>query len=42
MAGARQDERRKNIEPKNQIYVFLDRVYPDEFLDKVYNNKINM
>lgn len=42
MAGARQDDRRKNIEPKNQIDVFLDRVYPDEFLDKVYNNKINM
>lgn len=42
MAGARQEERRKQIQPKNQIDVFLDRVYPDEFLNKVYNNKIDM
>lgn len=42
MAGARQEERRRQIEPKNNIDVFLDRVYPDEFLNKVYNNKIDM
>lgn len=42
MAGARQEERRKQIQPKNQIDVFLDKVYPDEFLNKVYNNKIDM
>lgn len=39
MAGARQDERHKNIPPKNDVDVFLDNNYPDEFLDKVYNNK---
>ena len=39
MAGARQDERHKNIPPKNDVDVFLDNTYPDEFLDKVYNNK---
>ena len=39
MAGVRQDERHKNIPPKNDVDVFLDNNYPDEFLDKVYNNK---
>ena len=39
MAGVRQDRRHKNIPPENEIDVFLDNNYPDEFLDKVYNNK---
>lgn len=39
MAGVRQDERHKNIPPKNNVDIFLDNNYPDEFLDKVYNNK---
>ena len=42
MAGARQEERRRQIEPKNNIDVCLDRVYTDEFLNKVYNNNIDM
>lgn len=39
MAVARQQERHKNLEPKNQIDVFLDKAYPDEYLDMIYNNK---
>ena len=39
MASARQQQRHKNIEPKNQIDVFLDKTYPDEVLDRIYNNK---
>lgn len=42
MAGARQNERRKNIPPKNSIDVLIDEIYPDERLDKIYNNKIEM
>ena len=32
----------KNIEPKNNLDVFLDEYYPDEFLDRIYNNKKNV
>ena len=39
MAGVRQDERHKNIPPKNNVDIFIDDNFPDEFLDKVYNNK---
>lgn len=39
MAVSRQQERHKEIPAKNQIDVFLDNVYPDEFLDRIYNNK---
>lgn len=39
MAAARQQERRQNIPPKNSIDVFVDKHYPDELVDKVYNNK---
>lgn len=39
MAGGRQEQRHKNIPPQNDIDIFLDNNYPDEFLDKVYNNK---
>ena len=42
MAGNRQQERRKQIPPKNRIDVFLDQTYPDEYLDRVYNNKIEI
>ena len=34
MAGIRQNERRKNIPPD-----FIDKKYPDEYMDKVYINK---
>ena len=39
MAGVRQDERHNNIPPKNDIDIFLDNNFPDEFLDRVYDNK---
>ncbi len=39
MAGNRQQERRQNIPPNGAVDEFLDRVYPDELLDRIYNNK---
>ena len=42
MAGNRQKERHLNIPPSNALDEFIDRTYPDEFLDKVYNNKKEM
>lgn len=39
MAGSRQQERRQNIPAKNFVDEFLDRTYPDELLNRVYNNK---
>lgn len=39
MAGNRQQERRQNISAKGTIDEFLDRTYPDELLDRIYNNK---
>jgi len=39
MAGSRQQERRKNIPAQGVIDEFLDRTYPDELLDRIYNNK---
>lgn len=42
LAASRQQERRKNIPPKNDLDVFLDKQYPDEFLDRIYNNKKNV
>ena len=42
MAAARQEERRKDISPKNSFDEFIDKAYPDEYLDKIYNNKKNV
>ncbi len=39
MAGNRQQERHQNVPANGTIDEFLDRVYPDELLDKIYNNK---
>lgn len=39
MAGNRQQERHQNIPAKGTIDEFLDRAYPDELLDRIYNNK---
>lgn len=39
MAGNRQQERRQNIPADGAIDEFLDRAYPDELLDRIYNNK---
>lgn len=40
LACSRQSERAKNIPPKNNIDIFLDNKYPDEYLNKIYNTKI--
>ena len=42
MAASRQEERRKDIPPKNSIDKFIDKAYPDEYLDRIYNNKKNV
>ena len=42
MAVDRQQERRENIPPKNDFDIFLDKTYPDEFLDRIYNNAKNV
>lgn len=42
MAASRQEERRKDIPPKNSIDEFIDKAYPDEYLDRIYNNKKNV
>ena len=39
MAGNRQLKRREGIPPKHKLDEFIDKTYPDEFLDRVYNNK---
>ena len=39
MAGNRQQERHKQMPAKGPVDEFLDRVYPDELLDRIYNNK---
>lgn len=41
LAANRQEERRKKIPPKNNLDIFLDRAYPDIYMDRIYNNKIN-
>lgn len=40
MAAKRQYERRENIAPQNNIDEFLDIYYPDEYMNKVFTNKI--
>ena len=40
LAVYRDSERHKNIAPKNQIDVFLDKYYPRETIEKVYNNAV--
>lgn len=42
MAAYRQKERHKDIPAKNQVDVFLDENYPDQFLDRIYNNKVEI
>ncbi len=39
IACGRQHNRQNNIAAQNQLDTFLDIHYPDEFLDKIYNNK---
>ena len=42
LAANRQQERREQIPPKNDLDTFLDKAYPDELLDRIYNNKKNV
>lgn len=39
VAVDRQVRRRHNIEPGNKLDIFLDKYYPDEYIDKVFANK---
>lgn len=39
MAADRQEARKDGIPPQNNIDMFLDSTYPDEVLDRIYNNK---
>lgn len=41
-AANRQTERRNNILPGNEFDMFLDRYYPDDYMDRVYANKKEM
>ena len=41
LAARRQYERREHIAPQNDIDEFLDEHYPDEFMNKVFANKID-
>ena len=38
-AAERQTQRKKNIEPENELDIFLDEYYPDERMDKIFANK---
>lgn len=39
LAANRQQERHNLIAPQDNLDIFLDTYYPDEFMDKVYHNK---
>lgn len=39
MVADKQKQRMFNIPPRNKIDMFLDNTYPDEYMDKIYNNK---
>lgn len=39
MAAIRQKERVENIPPEGEIDRFLDSMYPDEYMDEVFENK---
>ena len=40
IAGARQNERMQKLEARTKIDVFLDKHYPDEFMNQIYDNKM--
>ena len=40
-AADRQSERRKNMDCENKLDVFLDKYYPDEYMDRIFANKRN-
>ena len=39
MAAERQIERKRNVEPENKMDLFFDEYYPDEYIDRIFNNK---
>jgi len=39
MAADRQTERKNSIEPENHLDLFLDENYPDEYMNRIFNNK---
>lgn len=39
IASNRQTERRNNISPESKLDLFLDKYYPDEYMDKIFANK---
>lgn len=39
MAAYRQFERKKNIAPENEMDEFLDKHYPDEYMNRIFANK---
>lgn len=39
IAANRQTERRNNILPENKVDIFLDKHYPDEYMDRIFANK---
>ncbi len=41
-ATYRQKERKENIEPSNHIEVMLDKYYPDNYLNAIYNNAVKV
>lgn len=42
MAAVRQDERNREITASSNIDVFFDKYYPDEVMDEIYENKIEI
>lgn len=39
MAAERQIERKSNVEPENKMDLLFDEYYPDEYIDRIFNNK---
>lgn len=39
IAANRQTERRNNISPESKLDLFLDKYYPDEYMDKIFANR---
>lgn len=39
MTVERQIERKSNVEPENKMDLFFDEHYPDEYIDRIFNNK---
>lgn len=39
IAADRQTERKHNVAPQNKLDLFLDKTYPDEYMNKIFANK---